>query len=185
MKIPNLYHKKALFVIDVQNWFIIDRNKYIIENIKKIIENVNYDLIVYSISHNEEWSLWFTQVWWTEIPKDEDTIEDLKKLISTKNYLKIKKLTKSIFKWDINLANFLKEQNIKEIHITWYETNDCVLASALESFDYGFYTFVIEEACETRTTPENHTKAIDLLKYVKLTNNSEFVWYEKNEFIKL
>jgi nicotinamidase-related amidase len=42
----------------------------------------------------------------------------LKDLILQRNYLKIKKLSKSIFKGDKNLEKILKEQNIKEVHIT-------------------------------------------------------------------
>lgn len=49
------------------------------------------------------------------------------------------------------------------------------MASAFESFDLGYFTFVIEEASETRTTQTNHLKAIDILNYLNLTNNSNFV----------
>ena len=76
----------------------------------------------------------------------------------------------------------MMENNIEEIHIVWYETNDCIMASAFESFDLWYYTFVIEEACETRTTANNHIKAIEILNYLKLTNNSKFVWHDKIDF---
>jgi len=186
MKIPNSNRKKALFIIDVQKSFIINRNKYIIPKIQKIIENINYDLIISSITYNKENSQWDKQIWWTEMQWiKEDIIPELAWILENKNHIKVEKLTRSIFKADTNILEILKKEKIEEIHIVWYETNDCVMASCFESIDLDFYTFVIEEACETRTTASNHTKAIDILNYLNLTNNSNFVWKEKTDFIVL
>lgn len=176
MFIPNTGRKKALFIVDVQDSFIIERNKYIIPNIVKIINEVDYDFIVYSIQYNDQNSLWYKQIGWCESIWEQDIILEIQKAFVWKNVLKINKLSRSIWKWDQNLHSILKEQNIEEIHITGYESNDCVFASALESFDFWYFTFVIEEATETRTTESNHTKAIDILNYLHLTNNSEYIW---------
>jgi nicotinamidase-related amidase len=99
----------------------------------------------------------------------------LKEALAWKEAIKVMKLTRSIWKWDLDLVSILKDRWIEEVHLTWYESNDCVMASALESIDLWFFTFVIEEAVETRTTAKNHTMAIDILNYLKLTNNSEYV----------
>lgn len=175
MFIPNTKRKKALFIIDVQDWFIIERNKYILPNIIKLIDEGQYDLIVYSIQYNDKKSLWYKQIWWCEDILETDTIPEIKKALKWKNVLKVNKLTRSIFKCDEDLIWVLKENKIEEIHLSWYESNDCVFASAFESFDLWFYTFVIEEATETRTTSSNHSKAIDILNYLNLTNNSNYV----------
>lgn len=176
MFIPQTWRKKALFIVDVQDGFIIERNKYIIPNIIDLINKWNYDAIVYSISYNKEWSLRYTQRWWFENPKETDTIKEIIDVLKNKqNVYKVMKLTKSIFKCDENLKEILDKNNIEEIHICWYESNDCVFATAQESFDLGYFTFVIEEATETRTTAINHTYAIALLNYLNLTNNSNYV----------
>jgi len=175
MFIPQTWRKKALFIIDVQNRFIIDRNKYIIPNIIKLIQEWNYDVIVYSIQYNNKDSLWYKQIWWCEQIQETDTIPEILEVLNWKNVIKVKKLTRSIWKCDENLKSILEKQDIKEVHLCWYESNDCVFASALESFDLGYYTFVIEEATETRTTASNHQKAIDLMNYLNLTNNSNYV----------
>lgn len=175
MFIPQTWRKKALFIIDVQTGFIIYRNKYIIPNIIKLIQQWNYDLIVYSIQYNDENSLWYKQIGWCEWVPETDTIPEVKKALEWKKNLKVNKLTRSIWKCDENLKSILEKENIKEVHLCWYESNDCVFASALESFDLGYYTFVIEEATETRTTASNHPKAIDLMNYLNLTNNSNYV----------
>ncbi len=175
MLIPKSNRKKALFIVDVQDSFIIDRNKYIIPNILDLINNWNYDLIVYSVQYNDKNSLWYKQIWWCEDVKETDTILEIKESLKNKVFLKTNKLTRSIWKWELDLDKVLKENNILEVHLCWYESNDCVFASALESFDLWYYTFVIEEASETRTTASNHSKAIDILRYLNLTNNSNYI----------
>lgn len=186
MKIPNTWRKKALFIIDIQDWFVIERNKYILNNIKKILTNIEYDMIVYSLSYNKKWSLWFTQAWWFEECSDNETLPEIKKILDTKqNVFKTKKLTRSIWKADDDIKTLISNNNIEEIHICWLVSNDCVMASTFESMDNWYYTFVIEEACETRTTQENDVYAKNILNYLNLTNNSKFVWYENTNFINL
>lgn len=175
MKIPNTWRKKVLFIVDVQDSFIIDRNKYILPNIFKLIDEWNYDLIVYSVQYNDKNSLWYSQIWWKEDIIEKETINEVFEKLKWKNVIKVNKLTRSIWKWDKDLVDILNKNEIKEVHICWYESNDCVFASAFESFDLWYYTFVIEEATETRTTQSNHSKAIDILNYLNLTNNSNYI----------
>lgn len=183
MKIPLTWRKKALIIVDVQDWFIVDRNKYIIPKIEKIIKHIEYDLIVSTLAHNKKDSLWIKQIWWEEYLEENDHREkSIVKAIDSKKHIFIEKASRSAFKWDIFLKTILKEQDIKEVHIVWIESNDCVMATALESIDYWFFTFVIEEATETRTTEINHKYALDILRYLKLTNNSKFVWHDKIKF---
>lgn len=176
MFIPQTGRKKALFIVDVQQGFIIERNKYIIPRILELIQTGDYDAIVYSVQYNQKESLWYKQIGWSENPNETDTIKEiLDELKKHENIYKVTKLSKSIFKSDENIDEILKKHQIKEIHICGYESNDCVFATAQESFDLWYFTFVIEEATETRTTAINHTYAIALLKYLNLTNNSNYV----------
>ena len=186
MKIPISWRKKALFIVDVQESFIIKRNKYILTNIYKILENIDYDLIISSITYNKKDTQWDKQIGWTEMYDIKETIlPKIEELTKSTKHIVVKKLTRSIFKADENIIKILNNNNIEEIHIVWYESNDCIMASAFDSIDLWYYTFVIEEATETRTTASNHSKAIDILNYLNLTNNSNFVWSKKIEFTKL
>lgn len=185
MKIPNSSRKKALFVVDIQDGFIVDRNKHILPNIKKLISSQLYDCIIYSISYNKEWSMWYKQIWWNESPKETDTITEIKQVFPEKNVFKVMKLTRSVFKADTDIRPILAQYNIKEIHICGVTTYDCVYATAQESSDLWYFTFVIEEAVEARTTPETHTKALDTLRYLCLTNHSEFVGYKQHPFLEI
>lgn len=175
MFIPQTGRKKALLIVDVQDGFIIERNKYILPNIIELIQKGNYDVIVYSIQYNDEKSLWYKQIGWCEWVPETDTLEEIKQALEAKTTYKVNKLTRSIWKADENVQEILKKHDIEEVHLCGYESNDCVFASALESFDLGYYTFVIEEATETRTTAVNHTYAINILNYLNLTNNSKYV----------
>jgi len=183
MKIPITWRRKALIIVDVTETFTLDRNKYIIENINKLIKEVNYDLFVTCVPYNKKWSLWTEQVWWNDLVDKVDVLDkSIKKSLSWKESIKISKITKSAFKWDVKLEKVLKDKDIEEVHIVWYETNDCVLATTLEAFDLGFYSFAIEEACETWKTEINHKNALSILEYINLTNNSKFVWFDNVKF---
>jgi len=186
MKIPNTKRKKALFIIDLHPPFLLERNRYITKNIKKIVENIDYDCIIVSQAYNKKKSLWEKQIGWLEWEKPWDIPDDIRKSLASKNVFYGKKIAKSIFKCDnINVVEILKKYKIEEIHLCWLESNDCVFASAFESFDFAYYTFVIEEASETWHTKENHDSAIKLLRYACFTNNSNFVGKDKIDFFEL
>jgi nicotinamidase-related amidase len=183
MKIPITWRKKALIIVDVTECFILNRNKYIVPEINKIINNIDYDLFVSCIPYNKQWSLRTEQRWWYDLLDNTDSLESsIEETLIGKEHITINKLSKSAFKWDIKLENILKDKWIEEVHIVWFESNDCVMATVFEAFDLWFYSFVIEEACETWSTESNHKHAIPILEYLNLTNNSKFVGYEKTEF---
>lgn len=86
---------------------------------------------------------------------------------------------------DIDIHQLLQEKAIEEIHIVGTESNDCVMATALESMDLGYFTFVIEEAVETGHTALNQERALGILNYLNITNNSNFVGRENTAFYEL
>lgn len=67
MKIPNTGRKKALFVVDMQTTFILERNQYIILQIVKILEHISYDVVIFTLQFNDIKSLRYTQVGWTDM----------------------------------------------------------------------------------------------------------------------
>ncbi len=173
MKVPISNRMKALVIIDVQPAFLNNRNRNIVENIIRLINGVKYDLYVEAVFHAEKDSLWDKQQNWI-CPKDDQshTVDELREEIKDMNVIRIEKKTKSVFKGNKDLFKVLKEKNIEELHIVGTETNDCVLASAYESFDLGFFTYVIEECCQSRSSDELHQKGLDLLRKQHSTNNS-------------
>jgi nicotinamidase-related amidase len=173
MKIPWSDRKKALVIVDVQQGFLNERNKYIIEAIKILIQNAAYDFYIESIFYAEKGSLWDMQTNWT-LPKDKNsrTISDLLNLLSGKSQLHIEKQTKSIFKGTSELHNKLQKIGIEEVHIVGLDANDCVLATAFEAFDLGYFTYVIEECTDSSSSEEIKETGFEILRHVNLTNNS-------------
>ncbi len=181
MIIPNSKRKKALVIIDVQPGFINKRNRYIIKNIKKLLKKVNYNTYIEAFFHAEKGSIWDKETNWV-LPKNKNfhTIKAINKSLKKKNVKIIKKTTKSVFENHNGLLKLLKKHKIKEIHIVGLQTNDCVLATAFESFDKGFFTYIIEECCESDTLKE-HKMGLAVLRDQGITNNSsmEKIIFEK------
>jgi len=173
MQIPSSPRSKALVVVDVQPSFLNARNKNVVQNILKLLSTTKYDLYIEATFHAEKASLWDIQQKWV-CPKGEktQTIEDISKKLGNFGALRVEKETKSVFKGDKNVASILREKNITEVHVVGLDTNDCVLATAYESFDLGFITYVIEECCQSSSSEELHKHAIEILRGQNMTNNS-------------
>lgn len=172
--LPNPQKKRALIVVDVQAPFINEHNQKILPNIAKVIKKGKYIAIVEVVFSTEKNPLWEKQDHWT-CPFS-DTLEQIKKLLpDTQNKVYVHKSTKSAWKGDKDLLAFFKKLSVEEIHIVGLDTNDCVLATAYESFDLGFQTYVIEEATHASGGSNLKGAAIEILRNVDLTNHSEFI----------
>ena len=173
MQIPSSPRSKALVVVDVQPSFLNARNKNVVQNILKLLSTTKYDLYIEATFHAEKASLWDIQQKWV-CPKGEktQTIKDISKKLESFSVVRTDKETKSVFKGDKNVASILREKNITEVHVVGLDTNDCVLATAYESFDLGFITYVIEECCQSSSSEELHKHAIAILQGQNMTNNS-------------
>jgi nicotinamidase-related amidase len=183
MKIPWSDRKKVLVIVDVQQGFLNDRNKYIVENIQNLLQKASYDFYIESVFHAEKGSLWDRQTDWI-LPKDKDCkiVDALLEALKGKDFLHVEKQTKSVFKGLPDLRNELKKKGIEEVHIVGLDANDCVLATAFEAFDFGYFTYVIEECTESSSSEEMRNAGFEILRHVNLTNNS---CVEKINFIEI
>src|SRR3989344_1088465 len=127
--------KRALIIVDVQEGFLTDRNRWIIPNIQKVIKDGGYSLFIEATFHAEPGSLWDTQADWT-FPLS-PAISEIKRLLPS-GAVSVIKTTKSVFGGDKNIPALLKEKEIEEVHVVGLDTNDCVMATAFDSFDVGF-----------------------------------------------
>ncbi len=144
----------------MQEGFLNDRNRWIVSNIQKALQIGNYDLVVEATFHAEPGSLWDTQTNWT-FPYS-PTIPEIKELLPI-NTFSVTKTTKSAFKGDKDLAKALHAGNITEVHVVGVDTDDCVFATAQESFDLGFFTYVLEECTESSGDVELRESALAIL----------------------
>lgn len=168
--IPHPERRQALILVDIQEGFLNDKNRWIIPNIQKVIQEGDYDLIVEAIFHADKGSLWDKQTNWT-FPLS-PTIPDIKKLLNG-NSIQVTKTTKSAFKGDKDLVKLFKERSIEEVHIVGLDTNDCIFATAQESFDLGFFTYVLEECTEASEGAEYREAALKILRHLGMTNHSD------------
>jgi nicotinamidase-related amidase len=54
-----------------------------------------------------------------------------------------------------------------------FDINSCVLATLLDAFDLGYFSYAIEELCDINNGDENlRQAAIDILRWEKMTNHS-------------
>ena len=175
--------KKALVIVDVQSAFLREKNQYIINNILALIHGAPYDFFVDSVFFVEKDSLWDKQTQWY-LPKDKSTktVDEIRSVLANKPFVHIEKDTKSTFKGTPNLHDVLRKQNIKEVHIAGLDANDCVLATAYEAFDLGYFTYVIEECTDSSNTTTIRDTGLAVLRHVHLTNHAVV---EKTNFLNI
>jgi nicotinamidase-related amidase len=173
--VPDSSRKRALIIVDVQKAFVKDqykkRNVPVLKNIATLIKNVKYDLYIEAMFYADKGSIWDKQSHWIA-PKDENfpTVPQIEKLL--KKRVLIVKTTKSAFYGKPSLLPLLKQHKIKEVHVIGYETHDCVLATANDSFDQRFFTYVIEECTESTGPIRLRNAGFQILRSNCMTNNS-------------
>jgi nicotinamidase-related amidase len=162
IKIPNTARRKALFIIDVQPPTLTEGAKKLIPSMVKMIDRTEYDAYVEAIFFADEQSMFFKQNGFLR-HRDEagKTAEEIRTTLvrKTKPHILVEKNTRSCFK-ALNapeLTSFLKHHKIEEAHFIGFDINDCVLASAYDAIDLGYFAYVIEELC-------HHWEANELLK---------------------
>lgn len=175
--IPHLEKKRALFVVDVQKGFTTQENVWILPNIKKVIQEGGYDLFIEATFHAPQGSLWDKQMEWT-FPY-EPTISEIRELLPQEKTISVIKTTKSVFTAKPDLVGILKEKGIEEIHVIGFDSNDCVLTTAEDGFDAGFFTYVIEEATGSSNGDCLKHYSIEILREVDMTNHSELIKSKK------
>lgn len=172
MKLPDTHRKRALIVIDLQPAFIKPHNEHIVPNITNLIKNVPYDAYIEAVFHAEKGSLWDTQQNWF-CPQDENmrTVDEVADVLAPHKPLRVVKETRSTFKGDQDVAAYLSQYDIEEVHLVGTETHDCVLATAYDTFAAGFPVYALEECCESGT-PGRHEVGLTILRWQSMTNNS-------------
>jgi nicotinamidase-related amidase len=169
ISIPHPERRRALVVVDMQPGFLEEHARWIIPNVQKLLRSGGYSLVVEARFYTKPGSLWQRQLDW-DFPLEE-TVQEIKELIPAGS-LSIIKDTKSAFKGDKDLVKHLRDSAIEEVHVVGLDSYDCVLATAEESFDLGFYTYVIEEGVESSEGEGLRDASLKILREVHMTNHS-------------
>lgn len=171
--VPNPSRTRALFIIDVQPGFMKSKDDPIIPAIISLIEEGGYDVFVLAEFRAPRGSLWGLQSQWTF--QHAPTPAEITDLLDPKKTIKILKGTKSVFMMKPYLAAELRTRDIEEIHCVGYDINDCVLSTANDGFDLGFYSYVIEEAADSSEAASLRDAALAILRENEMTNHSDLI----------
>lgn len=136
-------NKKALVVIDVQNYYLNDYTKELPRKISQYIKDNVFDYVLFTKFINNEKSSLYQKLGWKKMMSspDIDICQELIPFIKDDNIFE--KNTYSIFKSKA-FVYFLKENNINELHFCGLDTDACILASLYEGFDLGYNIKVID-----------------------------------------
>lgn len=154
--------KKAIIIIDVQNYFVNKLTRLIPEKIVKHINKADYDYVVFTKFINKEGSNFFKLLNWGKMLSGQETEihNSLIKLAGKNNVFT--KNSYSIFKAR-GLNDFLKKNKVGALFLCGIDTEACVLASAFEAFDLGFDVKIIKELCFSHSGKSLHNFALKII----------------------
>lgn len=179
MIIPDAAGTKALFIIDVQPLTLKgDLPPAVTEKVVRLIERVPYDAYVLAEYHAPQSSMFYKQAGFTR--SEEETGRTGKQIAGAlktheDKLFHVRKTTRSCFNGSDpeGLKAFLRQRKVEEIHFVGFDINDCVLASAYEAIDSGYYSFILEELCHQQSgIQELADAALTIFRSQRMTNNS-------------
>ncbi len=159
---PTTINKKALIVVDVQNYFVNDYTKSIPNKIANFIQSSKFDLVLFTKFVNYKNSNFFKLLNWRKClcPPDTDIHPVLVKFINDNNLFK--KASYSIFKSD-KLVKSLKKSNINQIFLCGIDIDACVLSSAFEGFDLGYQVHILKDLSLSHSGKKLDSAAFEII----------------------
>ncbi|MFC3899775.1 cysteine hydrolase family protein [Aliicoccus persicus] len=131
---------KSLLIIDVQNGFLNGQDKLVEDTVKlaKLFKD-NNDLVIAMkhIEENENDPIYFESDG-ANIP--DKILENVDEVIEKRYPISFK---------ETNLDDVLKSHNIKELYITGFNMEFCILFTSISAADRGYEVTVIEDLCGT------------------------------------
>lgn len=155
--------KKALIVIDVQNYFMNPLTKDLPGKIKRYVENHKdeFDLFIFTNFVNDPSSNSYKSGWKEcASPPDTELVDELKPVLKfgkvfSKNALSALKVKE--------IKRLLEQNKIDELYICGIDTDCCVLATSYDGFDQGYNITVLENLSMTHTGKNLHDFALKMI----------------------
>ena len=152
-----------LIVVDEQEGFRGKESESILSNIQTLMKRFN-GLVILTKFVNLKNSLFEKQLKWTKFQTEKDQ-KIFPELLNTKRPFTIIK-HKGYTVLNNELKKLLLNNNIQKAYLCGIYTNICIMKTAMDLFDSGFETFVVEDACASLQGKQKHDFAIDSLKYI-------------------
>jgi ribonuclease HI/nicotinamidase-related amidase len=141
--------RKALLVIDVQQYFLKKTPKNLPRKIADYVETSKYDLLAFTTFRNTPGSNWEKSLGWYGCRSDEDIVlaSEFINLANAKNTFE--KHTYSALRQP-DLLRQLNEKKVGQIDLCGIDIDACVLATAFDAFDHGYRVNVLLDLSYSR-----------------------------------
>ncbi|MEN8907721.1 MAG: isochorismatase family protein [Clostridiales bacterium] len=152
--------KKCLFLIDVQYGFISGKTEYVLPRINNLMNRKDFDFIIASKFINTKNGPYVKYMNWHRLMDEKETklyepIEEKADLIIEKNiYTGIGN----------EVLKFIKNNNIDKIYLAGIDTDCCVLKTAVDFFEFGIRSYVLEYYSASNGGLESHQAALTVLR---------------------
>lgn len=155
--------RSALLIIDAQNYFINEHTRNIPRKIADFLPKHKFDFILFFKFVNSPNSNFVKFLNWRKLflSPDIDIVPELKRFETDKNVFE--KTAFSAFK-SKGFVKFIRDKKITKLYICGFNTDGCVMQTAIEAFDLGFDVKVLPQLCASRHGKEYHKNALDILK---------------------
>ena len=148
-------------IIGMQKGFRYAESEALLPNLLKLKKSFK-GKIVFSKFVNDKDSLFEKQLNWTEFQNEED-----KKLFSelrVSNNIEFEHNGYTVI--NEALLQFIKENKIIKVYLCGIYTDVCITKTAMDLFDKGIETFVIEDAYNSLHGKSIHDSAIESLRHI-------------------
>lgn len=149
---------KLLLVIDLQNDFVNKNTEPILDKIKSLINSNEYENIAFTKFINSENSMFYNDLQYkgclTE--KGANIAIELagQKVFEKTGYTSLTE----------QLKMYITEKRINQIYLCGFDTEACVLKTALDMFENEYNVFILKDYCMSGAGEEIHNSAINILK---------------------
>ncbi len=152
----------AFVIIDAQKYFINDFTKGVPEKIARFAER-KFDSVIFLKFVNAESSNFSKDLEWKKMfsSPEIDIVPELENL--AKKSVVFSKTSFSAFR-SKEFVDFLRENKVDRLYICGFDTDGCVLSTALEAFDLGYAVRVLEDLCASHHGPAFHKNAVTIMR---------------------
>jgi len=154
--------KSLLLVVDVQNGFINQNTQHVIEPINRLIDQWRAagSVILFSKFVNPEGSQWEKLLQWDKM-RSSPEIDFPAEL----NVGEAEVKTKGTYSmWSDELAEYCGKNNLDTVVICGIDTDQCVLATAIDIFESSLKPVVVKHCCASSAGNQFHTAGLMLLE---------------------
>lgn len=150
--------KKLLLVIDAQKSFINEITEPYVKKIQELVNSNKYEKVAFTKFISSKDSIWYKKLKYKGcITEDNQAI-----MIDTKNNEVFEKTIYSAV--NNELVKYIKENDVEQIYLCGFDTDACVLKTALDLFENNYEVYVLKEYCMSGAGQKIHNDTIENLK---------------------